>query len=48
MIIDWGLDTMDVDVRKIENNSEATARRRIFNYNWKNYKYSSNGYGQEL
>ena len=41
MIIDRGLDTMDVDVRKIENNSEATARTRVFNYNWKNYKYRS-------
>jgi len=33
---------MDVDVRKIENNSEATARRRVFNYNWKIYKLARN------
>ena len=36
MIIDRGLDTMDVDVRRIEHNSEATVRRRVFNNNWKN------------
>jgi hypothetical protein len=42
MIIDRGRDTMYVDVRKIENNSDATVRRRVFNYNWKNYNYSSN------
>ena len=42
MIIDRGRDTMDVDVRKIENNSEATARRRVFNYNWTIYKLARN------